>query len=141
MTQANVLSEVISTTLMIAVYGTAQPNEAEWKLYIDHMRALDEPIKVLICSAGGGPTALQRSTIEELIADRQSTAAVVTASRSARGIVTALSWFKQGIRAFPPNKMVEAMVYLGLEQDEIDHVQARVAALARRLEVQDVFGL
>ena len=60
-------------------------------------------------------------------------AAVLTSGRIARGIVTAIAWFKPSIKAFAPEQMDKALGYLGLTEREVAFVTRMVPRLRDQL--------
>ena len=125
----------LTDTLVVAVYGESSPTDADWERYMAVVKGLTKPYRMVIFSAGGGPTTMQRRDVEEVTNGQQSRVAVVTTSRVARGIVTAIAWFNRDIKAFEPTKHVEAFTYLGLDDAERTKVLVAAKEMATELGV------
>lgn len=131
--------ELLPPRAAVLVHGRENPSEAEWNAYIDALAGLIAKvgdISVLVVTDGGGPNSVQRTDMNDRIrGGNDMRGAVVTESRVARGIVTALSWFNAGVKAFPPVRLRDALRHLGLDEAE----QAEALAAVRRL--RDELGL
>lgn len=125
--------DIIHPNTAVLVHGRENPADDEWGPYIEALRDLVTrvgEITVLVVTDGGGPNSVQRAELNErVLAGRTMLGAVVTESRIARGIVTALSWFNSGIKAYPPVRLREALRYLGLEEE----AQAEALFMVSRL--------
>lgn len=132
-----VLVRVLEGDIVVAVYGESAPLDEEWKEYLAVLRPLSETYRMVIFSAGGGPSTMQRRDLEAATRNHKSRVAVVTSSRTARGIVTAISWFNREIKAFAPSKHQDAFTYLELAPNEIDAVLHAVRGMGRSLGVLD----
>lgn len=134
----SVLIRRASTTLAVAVYGDDSPTNEEWEVYLDVMRSLAPGYRMIIFSSGGGPTTMQRRDLEK-VTEGQDTArvAVVTVSRLARGIVTAIRWFNREIKAFEPSERDAALTFLGLSTAEGDDVLRLARDMAAELGVAE----
>lgn len=84
---------------------------------------------------------MQRRDLEAATQEHTSRVAVVTASRTARGIVTAISWFNREIKAFAPAKHEDAFVYLELTPSETAKTLECVREMASRLGVVEALSL
>lgn len=134
----SVLIRRASPTLAVAVYGDDSPSNEDWPGYLDVMRSLDHGYRMIIFSSGGGPTTMQRRDLEK-VTEGQDTArvAVVTLSRLARGIVTAIRWFNREIKAFEPSEREDAFTFLALSKEERDSVLTLAKDMAKELGVSE----
>lgn len=117
---------------ILLVHSKDTPTDEEWKPYIEDCRAWRDKIEgFLIVSEGGGPNTLQRGEMNDALEaeKRGGKTAVVTLSRVARGIVTALSWFNPDIKAFSTLSIPAALDYLGVAPADHDAVIAEVKRL------------
>jgi hypothetical protein len=128
----------IEGTVLAAVHGREDPTDAEWTAYLTSARGPTRYTGTLVVTDGGGPNALQRKQLEDLPELRDLPVAVVTASRAARGIVTAIGWFGKAIKAFSPQHLPEALRYLRITPAEatrvctsIDEMKAELARTRR----------
>ena len=134
----SVLIQRVSPILVVAVYADDSPTSREWEGYLEVMRSLAPGYRMIIFSSGGGPTTMQRKDLEK-VTDGQESArvAVVTLSRLARGIVTAIRWFNREIKAFEPASRDKAFEFLALDQGEAADVLKVAKSLADELGVSE----
>lgn len=124
--------------LLILVHTKDAPENDEWKEYVESARKWRQEIQgFLVVSDGGGPNTMQRAELDEAIdiEHHPGKTAVVTISRIARGIVTAISWFSPGIKAFGTNQMSQAIEYLGTPPPEVEAVVVEVNRLKKSLGI------
>jgi hypothetical protein len=136
----SVLIQRASASLVVAVYTNESPTNDEWLHYLEIMRTLAPGYRMIIFSAGGGPTTMQRRDLELLTLGQDGAkerVAVVTLSRLARGIVTAISWFNREIRAFDPSHRDEATEFLKLTKAEGLAVLRLARSMAKELGVSE----
>jgi hypothetical protein len=126
--------------LMLAVYGADTPGSAEWKEYCSVMSTMGETDNMLIFSAGGGPNLMQRRDLEQITNRLRGSVAVVTASRVARGIVTAISWLKKEIKAFNPEQRQDAFTFLHLTPPQAEEALSMAIKLSKELGVSSAVG-
>ena len=120
-------------SLVILVHGEEPPSQAEWTTYIGVLVPLvRRGARVLVITDGVGPTAAQRELMNRYLEGPVRTA-VVTAASFARGIVTVLSWFNPGIRAFAPAQLSDALDYLQVNSNEREEAVRNVAAMRMQL--------
>jgi len=121
---------------------TKEPHdEKEWQQYVEFVRTrLEAGVKprALVVTDGAGPTSAQREQLSKVLEPhaKVSRAAVLTESRLGRGIVTALSWFVPGFRAFAPRDMDRALDYLEVPPISRKEVIGLVEDLQRELGVE-----
>jgi hypothetical protein len=122
--------------LLILVHTKNAPDDAEWREYAQSANKWKKEIQgLLVITEGGGPNTMQRAELDAAleIESHSAKTAVVTVSRIARGIVTAISWFSPGIKAFSTNQLGHALEYLGVSATEIDSVNAEIRRLKKDL--------
>src|SRR5450432_2876646 len=104
----------VCDTIFICYHTAENPTDGEWdKMLTLFLGSLPTMRGVLIFSDGGGPNIAQRERLAEMIKLIPRTA-MVTDSRVARGIMTALSWL--GVtqsKTFPTSRIADALGYLG----------------------------
>src|SRR5678809_606473 len=90
--------------VVVVVQNATAPTDAEWASYCAHIASGLEAKKPsgIAITDGGGPNAVQRGKVNDLLGGRQVRSAVVSDSRLIRGIVTALTWFNRETAAFSP---------------------------------------
>ncbi len=120
--------------LAISVFGLDGPTEREFDDYMQaFLKQEITKMRSLTITAGGGPTAAQRKTLNEALKGRSLPAAVVSSAPMIRGVVTALSWFNPKIKAFPVDKLASALEYLEVPRVTWDGVHASVLKLEREI--------
>ena len=126
--------------LLVLVHTKDSPDDTEWAEYTASAQQWKKEVQgFLVYSAGGGPNTMQRAQLDEAISIESHPAktAVVTVSRIARGIVTAIGWFSPGIKAFGTNQLPQAIQHLGTPHSEVSLVVAEVARLKKLLGIAD----
>ncbi len=118
---------------MVLVHSPEPVADADWTAWVEMLHR-ESPKAVLVVSpTGRGPDAKQRRQVAEYIETSKATrTAVLSDSVAARVIVTGMSWFNSGIRAFRMNDIELAYVYLELAPD----VVADLGPLIRSLNEQ-----
>jgi hypothetical protein len=120
--------------VMVYVGGARPPGDEQWDAYLNHLRrhVKAHPECPSIVWPGAAPiSAVQRKQLADTMPKNGRTA-VLSDSVVDRGIVTALSWFIDGIKAFPLFREDEALAHLQLKEDEA----AAVLEAGRRLRSQ-----
>ncbi len=117
-------------SLLVAVYNESQPTGEDHRKALEVFRTLDlERVRFLGVTRGGAPTASQRKDLTDILNGRELMAAIVTDVRMVRGVVSALSWFNQRVRAFSMSEMDEAFNYLSIAPHDFEHVHGMIARL------------
>lgn len=134
---------------VVVVHGDEPPTDEVWKEYIDYTfsgAAARDVVRHLVVTEGASPTSAQRKLLQERTADfldadpMSVRAAVVTSSTFARGIVTAIGWIVDAPRAFAPDKLEDAMRYLGIPMNHYEPIKAMVTTLQSELRKQKTQG-
>lgn len=124
--------------LVILVHSKDSPSDVEWQIYCDDVRKWCLQIRgILVISEGGGPNGVQRGELETALGidTYKAKTAVVTLSRVARGIVTAISWFNPSIKAFSTIQIPAAMDYLEIAKADHDSVLREIKRLRESLQL------
>ncbi len=121
--------------LFIVAYGSQNPTDDEWNAYLTDVErhGIDRTMQ-LIATDGGGPTAVQRRVLNDVLAGRAVPVAVVSSSPRIRYVVTALSWFNRRIKAFPPTSLRDAIAYLEIPASRAELIQREMTRLEEELE-------
>jgi hypothetical protein len=120
------------------VHSKDNPTDEEWAAYLVDARTWRDKIDgFLVVTEGGGPNSLQRGEMNDALEaeKRGGKTAVVTLSRIARGIVTALSWFNPGIKAFSTINVPAALDYLNVPKSDQDNLLAELKRLKTDLGI------
>jgi hypothetical protein len=129
-----------SRTILVALNGRSFPSDAEWSDYMALARRGLEAgarFRALSISDGGGPTGAQRHEAATL-AGSDPHAALVSSSRLARGIATALSWFFPSFKVFAPREIARALRWLDLPEAEVPALWEAIRAADAPLGLQAV---
>ncbi|MEM7157467.1 MAG: STAS/SEC14 domain-containing protein [Myxococcota bacterium] len=120
---------------VLLVHGADPPNDDEWARYADVLRdaANSSGRGLLALTDGVGPNALQRKQVSDV----KMRGAIVTLSRVARGIVTALGWVGVEIKAFPPEDLEDALDYLEIDAQLRLPMRRRLAEMRLELAGED----
>jgi hypothetical protein len=130
--------------VLYSVQSRATPSDAEWEGYLAHCTEfLDgqpdvSKMAVLVVSDGGGPDARQRKALIERFQarlggpDHWPRTAVVTGSIVARGIVTAICWFRKDMDCFGPQNVDDLFAFLRIPRTERTQVARDLERLAPR---------
>jgi hypothetical protein len=121
--------------VMVYVGGARPPSDEEWDAYLHALRkhVAAHPDCPSIVWPGPAPiSAVQRRQLAQTL-PRNARTAVLTESMVDRGIVTALSWFVDGIKAFSLSREDEAMAHMQLRKDEAGAVLEAGRRLRRQM--------
>ncbi|WP_437753246.1 hypothetical protein WME89_39060 [Sorangium sp. So ce321] len=120
--------------VLIAVHGREPPSDEDWELYMQAVLALPATCtRTLVVTAGGGPNAKQRASINDFVSKHTLTVAICTDALLVRQIGIALSWFNPRVRSFRGNDIAAALRYLEVNGPEAALVHHKVAKM--RLEI------
>ncbi len=131
---ASILYEFVGRVL-VYVGGSSTPETDDWD---EHIRALREHVaahpdsRSLVWAGGARLSAIQRKQLADVMPKKTRTS-VITDSMIDRGIVTALTWFVDGIKAFSPSEEDEAVAHLDLRDEEIAPVMEAAARLRTQM--------
>lgn len=135
--QPNKVQDFVSTSrgeIMVVIHTSQPPSDLEWQEYVDGVASCDlETMRSIVITDGGAPSAQQRKAINDLLGGRQVPGVVVSPSTFVRGVVTALSWFNPGLKAYPHEDFDKACQYLELSLQEIEEVWVTIHKLAELL--------
>ncbi|WP_438015176.1 hypothetical protein WMF18_30415 [Sorangium sp. So ce315] len=121
--------------VLIAVHGREPPSDEDWDSYMQTVVSLPATCsKTLVVTAGGGPNAKQRASVNEFVSKHTLTVAICTDTLLVRQISTALSWFNPRVRSFRGNDIAAALRYLEVSGPEAALVHHKVAKMRLELE-------
>lgn len=108
--------------VVVLVHRTQAPSDEDWEAYVDGVWSLDQhhaETRTLVLTDGAGPNALQRGVlIDRVESSGSGLSAIVSGSKKARLILTAISWFVADLKFFRPDELSSAFAFLELEADE-----------------------
>lgn len=131
-------SYTIHKRLFLVMNTKDNPSDAEWAEYVDFtIKNLAHFTSTMIITEGGGPNTMQRGMMNDMLEAKgfKQKVAVVTLSRLARGIVTALSWFNPNVRAFSTVQIPAALTYLDIPAADHEGVIKEIRGLRAKLKL------
>lgn len=123
---------------ILLVVGKDAPADVDWDGYLAFLKinlSTGSVPRLVVYTAGGAPTALQRKKLQAATEPFAKAAkiAVITASVVARGAVTALSWFSPGHAAFSPDKIDDALAFLGVSDSDRTMIKTHIRTMERKI--------
>jgi len=123
--------------LMVMVQNKETPSDGEWdeflSLLVEHRAELPK-LKLLVTTAGGGPSATQRKRLENALQGTPMRVAVISDNMKVRFVASMIALFHVDHRSFLTTELEEAYDHLQLTSIERRHVQAVVNELAPMVE-------
>jgi hypothetical protein len=119
--------------LVVSVNSAEAPTDDEWDAYLRLCREkmANESIGVLVVTAGGVPTPLQRIAIRELVDRGPVLAAIVTNAPAVQNIITVMGWQNPGIRNC--DGLEDAFAHLGIEGEMAERVRGEIKGMQREV--------
>lgn len=93
------------------------PSDEEWRAYVNWLRSVVERTPgtgVLVLARGKGPNAEQRSYANAEVGGDNVRMAVLLEDAKLLAVTKVFSWFVRSLRVFAPDKVDEALAYLGV---------------------------
>lgn len=138
-------SESRGQSYFVLIHSREQPDQAEWKAY---MQALDQLLQaerrllhVFVATDGGGPNAAQRKALSHLIADSPGDALthVFTTERLVRGVVTAFRWITRAQAiAYTPEELPHVCDEYKVALRDVTRDFTRVQAVFQRVQTLEL---
>jgi hypothetical protein len=120
----------------VVVHAPGEPTDAAFDEWLSDMRAAT--IRGLVVVAPHAKlSAKQRKQVQHWFLQSKARGAVITNSTVARGVVTAISWFKVPIRAFAPGDLTSAFEYASVAPHERSGVEQAMRRLERVMWTND----
>jgi hypothetical protein len=123
--------------LSLTAHGPSAPSQPDWDRYLEQCAAIIQRagndmtrIRALAITDGGAPNAKQRDAVQKALDNKPVRMVVMTESRFARGVVTALGWINPHIKPFSPYDVAAAFAFLGIDSASKDSAIAGLAALS-----------
>ena len=107
--------------LVILLQGTESPTETEWAECLHLVGKVGDinSTRVLVVTAGGGPTLAQRRALEKVLAGTKVCSAVVSDSVKVRFILASVALFSTQISTFQLREIHRAYEFLGLTHAQV----------------------
>jgi hypothetical protein len=119
--------------VLIAVHVARDPSDEDWNAWVERVRNAPTKPDVFVYTPGGAPSSKQRKVLFDAAGQRGFRAAVVSPSRVALAIGTAVSWFYRDLKTFSPAQLDAALAHLGLDENAGEVVLRSARALAQEL--------
>jgi hypothetical protein len=117
--------------VMVVANGVQTPSESEWARATAQARQLASrgPLKILVISNGGVPSAKQRRELSEVCGPQRFSLAVLTDSVMARAATTAIRLFMPNTAAFRTTEHERAFQFLGIAAAEWGNIERALATI------------
>ena len=102
--------------LFVIVHIAVEPTDGDWNELMAAANSMDTLNSLLVVAGEATLSATQRATMHELYKKNKMRIAVMTNSRVARGVLTALKWFGVPTEAVPLNDLSRALTHCGCPQ-------------------------
>lgn len=124
--------------LVTTVHTAKVPSDEDWAEYMAGVDAYLplEAQRILVLSAGGGPTSAQRKLMTDALDGAKVPVAILTSSWTMRGAATAVSWFNPSLQVFGPSALDAAFEHLELTSWERDESIRVIHELQQALGVR-----
>jgi hypothetical protein len=116
----------------LLVHAPGIPADGDWSEFIREVTTTVLPgIVVMAGNARLSPS--QRADVQRWFLENGVRGSVVTDSALARGVVTALGWFKVKLKAFSPSDLDQAFHFVGVEPEWRSGARSAIEQLERAL--------
>jgi hypothetical protein len=123
--------------VIVVVQNRETPTDQEWDrllaLFVDHRTELPK-LKLMVLTAGGGPSAPQRKRLEAALGGTPMRVAVVSDNMKVRFVASTIALFHKDHRSFLTSEMDEACDHLQLTPFERREAQSVVRQIASLLQ-------
>lgn len=119
--------------LMVSVISAETPTDREWLTYLldCHRKAAKGALRVLVVTAGGGPTRQQRMALRDLVRKGPVPVAIVSDATAVHNMVTELRWRNPEIYDF--ENLDDALQYLRIDGPGAVDVQREVLEMQHEI--------
>ena len=125
------LAYAVVGRVLLSALAVKAPSDEEWEAYLQTWLRMPggEERAVLVFTDRAGPTSAQRVRLESVLGGRPQRTAVITGSTVGRLMVAAVAWANPAIRAFAPDRVPDALAFLGVPQSELPALLAAARGL------------
>ncbi len=123
--------------VVVVMHTANAASAAEWSASLEmvastvgEVRRAPLAVTSLVFTDGAAPSAEQRRSFVDRVGTVRFQTSVITASRLTRGIVTALSWFTPGVRAWDPDDVNAIVQHAGMGSHDLSVTMTLAAQLA-----------
>lgn len=124
--------------IILYISARGAPSASDWAHYIAWFRSTvkrGSDVVSFVYERSPGPNASQRKQLTEATAGCNLRAAVLATSAVIRTMITAFNWFqKDAYKAFSPEQIDEALVFLGLPRALVPEARKTVQQLIDALD-------
>jgi hypothetical protein len=120
--------------ILIGVHAEQAPNRADWDAWVAFTEANAKNNRaILVVTEGAGPNGTQRAKMAKVKEVLPFPTAILTHSAVARGIATAFAWIGKNVRAFSPDQLGAALLYLAVPVGNQPELLSEVASMRVRI--------
>ncbi len=124
---------VVDNVLLVCA-GDDTPTDEEFGQMVKTIRDLHSSVTGILVLAGTKrPTSNQRSEMTAVLKRRALGLALVSESRLARGAITAIGWFVQGVKSFRESEIQQALLFLKADPSNTDWIISKLRELQASL--------
>ena len=123
-------------SVIVIVQNAQPPSDREWNDFLKLLveRRTDLPkLKLLVMTAGGGPSSAQRKRLQATLGGTPMRVAVVSDNMKVRFVGSTIALFHKEYRSFLSSEMDEASEHLNLTEVERRHAESEVKELTTLL--------
>jgi hypothetical protein len=112
---------------LFVVAAFEPPSDADWARAMEALAGFLKAnglasLRTIVFSDGNGPNAKQRATLNDLLHKESTPVAVISANLAARAIIAPLSFFNRSIKLVAPDRVGDALAFLGLPAGDLAEV-------------------
>jgi hypothetical protein len=128
--------------ILIGVHSEQAPSRADWGAWVAFTEANAKSTRaILVLTEGAGPNGTQRAKMAKVKEVLPFPTAIVTHSAIARGIATAFAWIGKNVRAFSPDQLGDALLYLTVPAASQPELLSEVASMRVRIPGGSIHAL
>jgi hypothetical protein len=119
-------------SVLVLFHSSRAPTNDEWDsilAMLERTMRAHGAVQIIVLTEGGPPSATQRAALTRILAGGKSRSAVLTQSKAARAIVTALRWWNPTIVSFSPDDLASAMAFLRIEPERKGTIERTLVEL------------
>jgi hypothetical protein len=124
-------------SVIVIVQNAQPPSDKEWNDFLKLLveRRTDLPkLKLLVMTAGGGPSSAQRKRLQAALGGTSLRVAVVSDSMKVRFVGSTIALFHKDYRSFLTSEMDQASEHLNLSPGERRHAESEIKELTTFLK-------
>ncbi len=124
---------VVENVLLVCA-GDDTPTDEEFSQMVQTIKDLHSSVTgILILAGTKRPTSKQRSEMTAVLQSRALGLALISESRLARGAITAIGWFVQGVKSYRESEILQALSYLKADPSHTERIISKLRELQASL--------